>query len=68
VIDLEEGMQPPFGPIYNLLQDEIVTLQKYIDANFKKGIISHSKFTFNALILFVKEKKGCLQMLLIPMG
>jgi hypothetical protein len=39
VIDLEEGMQPSFGPIYNLLQDELVTLQKYIDANFKKGII-----------------------------
>jgi hypothetical protein len=39
MIDLEEGAQPPFGPIYNLSQDEIATLRKYIDENLKKGFI-----------------------------
>ncbi len=26
MIDLEKGAQPPFGPIYNLSQDELVAL------------------------------------------
>ena len=32
-IDLQEGAQPPFGPIYNLSQTELTELQKYIDKN-----------------------------------
>jgi hypothetical protein len=39
VIDLEEGMQPPFGPIYNLLHDEFSVLQKCIDKNLEKRFI-----------------------------
>jgi hypothetical protein len=38
-INLEEGMQPLFGPIYNLSQDELSTLRKYIDKNLEKGLI-----------------------------
>jgi hypothetical protein len=26
-----EGAQPPFGPIYNLLQDKLVVLHEYFD-------------------------------------
>jgi hypothetical protein len=29
-IDLQDGAQPPFGPIYNLLQNELSTLNDYI--------------------------------------
>jgi hypothetical protein len=56
VIDLEEGTQPPFGPIYYLLQDEFLTLLKYIDENLKKG------FPTGVPILFVKKKDGSLRM------
>jgi hypothetical protein len=61
-IDLEERMQPPFEPIYNLSQDEFATLREYINKNFKKKFIQHSKFFTSALILFVKKTNGFLQM------
>jgi hypothetical protein len=37
-IDLE-GVEPPFGPIYNLSQDELLALREYIHENLKKGFI-----------------------------
>lgn len=30
-IDLKEGTQPPFGPIYSLSQDELTELKTYIE-------------------------------------
>jgi hypothetical protein len=62
VVDLVEGAQPPFRPIYNLSQDELVTLCEYIDENFKKWFIQHSKSLDGALILFVKKKDGSFRM------
>jgi hypothetical protein len=38
-IDLEEGAQPPFRPIYNLSQDELVTLYEYFHEYFENGFI-----------------------------
>jgi hypothetical protein len=38
-IDLQDGTQPPFGPIYNLLENELAELQKYIDENPYENII-----------------------------
>jgi len=62
VIDLVKGMQPPFEPIYNLSQDELVTLHEYINENLEKGFIQHSKFLATTPTLFVKEKDGSLRM------
>jgi hypothetical protein len=39
VIDLEERAHPPFGPIYNLSQNELSTLPKYINKNLEKRFI-----------------------------
>ncbi len=36
-IDLVEGMQPPFRPIYNLLQDELATFHEYLMKTLKTG-------------------------------
>ena len=36
-IDIEDGAQVPFGPIYNLSQDELTTLKEYIDEKLAKG-------------------------------
>jgi hypothetical protein len=49
-IDLVEIAQPPFGPIYNLSQNEFATFCEYL----KKGFIRHSKSPVGALILFIK--------------
>jgi hypothetical protein len=61
-INLEEGAQLPFGPIYNFSQDQLVAFCEYINQNLEKRFIWHSKFTTSALILFVKKKDGTLQM------
>ena len=61
-IDLQEGAQPPFGPIYNLSQTELAELRKYIDENLAKNFIRHSKSPAGAPILFVKKKDGSLWM------
>jgi hypothetical protein len=39
IIDLEEGTEFPFEPIYNLSQDELIVLPEYIDENLEKGLI-----------------------------
>jgi hypothetical protein len=58
-IELVEGApQPPFGTIYNLLQDELATLCEYIYENLKKRFIQHSKSPTSSLILFVKKNNG----------
>ena len=61
-IELEEGAQPPFGPIYNLSQTELAELRKYINENLAKNFIRHSKSPAGAPILFVKKKDGSLRM------
>jgi hypothetical protein len=55
-------MQPPFKPIYNLSQNELIAFHEYIDKNLEKKFIQHSKFLVGALILFVKKKDGSLRM------
>jgi hypothetical protein len=61
-IDLQNGAQPPFGPIYNLSKNELDELRKYIDENLRKFFIWHSKSSAGAPILFVKKKDGTLRM------
>jgi hypothetical protein len=61
-IDLQEGTQPPFGPIYNLFQNELAALQEYIDENLAKNFVQYSKSPTCAPILFVKKKDGSLRM------
>ena len=38
-IKLEEGKQPPFGPIYSLRPIELETLKTYIKTNLANGFI-----------------------------
>jgi hypothetical protein len=61
-IDLQEGTQPPFGPIYNLSQNELVALREYLHENFVKNFIRYFKSPISAPILFVKKKDGSLRM------
>lgn len=61
-IDLQEGAQPPFGPIYSLSRPELLALRNYIDENLASGFIQHSKSPAGAPILFVKKKDGTLRL------
>jgi hypothetical protein len=38
-IDLQDGTQPLFGPIYNLSQNEFLELKDYIEENLAKNFI-----------------------------
>ena len=60
-INIEDNAQVPFGPIYNLSQDELAILKEYIDENLAKGFIRHSKSPAGTPILFVKKKDESLQ-------
>ena len=54
-IELEEGKQSYFGPIYSLEPIELKTLKTYIKANLANGFIRPSKFLVKALILFDRK-------------
>ena len=51
-IKLEEGKQPPFGPIYSLRLVELETLKTFIEINLANGFIRLSKSPARAPILF----------------
>ncbi len=38
-IQLEDGFQPPFGPLYSLSKQELEVLRAWIDENLEKGFI-----------------------------
>ena len=54
-IDLEEGKQPPYGPIYSLRPVKLETLKTYIEANLANGFIRPLKYPTGAPILFQKK-------------
>ena len=58
-IDLIDGKQPPYGPIYSLFKNELSTLQTYIVKNLANRFIRPSNSQAGAPILFVpKPNKG----------
>jgi len=59
-IDLEEGAQPPVGPIYSLSASEQEALKKFIEENLNTGFIRPTSSPHGILVLFVKKKDGLL--------
>ena len=57
-INLENGKQPPYGPIYSLGLVELETLKTYIKTHLKTGFIWPSKSPTGAPILFNKKPDG----------
>ena len=57
-IKLEEGKQPPFGPIYSLGPVELETLKTYIETNLANGFIRPFKSPAQVLILFNQKPDG----------
>ena len=54
-INLEDGKQPPYGPIYSLGPIELETLKTYIETHLKTGFIQPFKSPAGAPILFDKN-------------
>jgi hypothetical protein len=61
-INIKEGEEPTFMPIYPLSQKESATLKEYIDDNLNKENIRKSKSSAGYPILFVLKKGGELRM------
>ena len=62
IIELEDGKQPPYRPIYSLGLVELETLKTYIKTNLANGFIQASKSPAGALILFVSKPNGSLRL------
>ena len=58
LIDLQEGVCPPFGPLYALSTPELKAFLVYLDENLKKGFIQPSKSLAGAPLLFVKKDES----------
>ena len=61
-IDLEDGKQPPYGPIYSLGPVKLEILKTYIKTHLKTGFIRPSKSPAGAPILFDKKSDGSLRL------
>ena len=61
-IKLQEGQQPPYGPIYSIDPIELETLKTYIKTNLTNGFIWPSKSPAGAPIFFVGKPNGSLRL------
>ena len=61
-IELEDGKQPPYEPIYSLNAVELKTLKTYIKINLVNGFIQPLKSPAGAPILFVCKPNGNLRL------
>lgn len=59
-IELIEGKQPPYGPIYRLEPVKLETLKTYIKTYLKTGFIQPSKFLVSVPIFFNQKSNGSL--------
>ena len=59
-IELIEGKQPPYGPIYSLRPVELETLKTYIETHFKTEFIWPSNSLAGAPIFFNKKSDSSL--------
>jgi len=59
-INLEEGAQPPVGPIYSLSASEQEALKKFIEKNLNTYFIQPTLSSHGAPVLFIKKKDSSL--------
>jgi hypothetical protein len=61
-IQLVDGTQPPFGPIYPLSEKELQALREYLRKELTAGKIRESKSPAGAPIIFVPKPDGSLRL------
>ena len=57
-IDMVEGKEPPWAPIYTLSEKELEVLRTYLDDMLRSGKIRPTKSSAGAPRLFVPKKEG----------
>jgi reverse transcriptase-like protein/integrase-like protein/chromodomain-containing protein len=60
-IELEKGVEPPWGPLYSMSKDELLVLRKTLSDYLEKGFIRVSNSPAAAPVLFVKKPGGGLR-------
>jgi hypothetical protein len=60
-IQLKEGVEPPFGPLYDMSREELQVLREYLEENLGKGFIRASKSPAASPVLFVRKPGGGLR-------
>ena len=60
IIEVEEGKQPPYRPIYSLGPVKLEIVKTYIEINLSNNFIRTSKSLAGALILFVRKPNNSL--------
>ena len=61
-INLTEGKEPPWGPIYPLGEHELATLRQYLTEAQESGRVRRSKSSAGAPILFTPKTDGSLRL------
>ena len=61
-INLEEGTQPPVGPIYSFLVSEQESLKEFVEENLNIDFIWPTSSLYSILVLFIKKKYGSLHL------
>ena len=56
-IDLKEGSEPPWGPVYHLSHYQLNTLKTYLDEMLAQGIITHNQSPAGTLICLYQNQK-----------
>jgi len=61
-INLKDGAEPPWGPIYPMSAHLLNMLDKYLKTMLEEGKIADSESPYRALILFVPKADGSLRL------
>lgn len=60
-IEIKPGETPPHGPLYNMSEDELKVLRKFLKENLDKGFIRTSTSPAASPVLFAKKPGGGLR-------
>ena len=60
-IQLKEGSEPSFGPLYDMSREELQVLRKELDENLERGFIRASTSPAASPVLFVRKPGGGLR-------
>ena len=60
-IEIENGAEPPWGPLYSMSKDELLVLRKTLSDYLDKGFIRVSNSPAAAPVLFAKKPNGGLR-------
>jgi len=61
-INLKEGAEPPWGPIYPMSAHQLSELEKYLKKMMADGKVADSESPYSAPILFVPKPDGSLRL------